>query len=199
MHFHLIVQLKGFQFQLLGNILDPIGSSLPKLSSVSIEVKVSKQSTPLSMGCQAQGHPIPNFRYDIKLFIYFLEPVGSSLPKFSSTSNSLGNFDIDEQSTYNLNCPAQGSPAPNFRWDNFLFLFLDPVGSSGPKFSTSADSATFTIPSKIAHSLTCPAQGSPMPQYRYFLRCFIQSAYCRACWLFDAKILLFFWVFILHS
>ena len=47
--------------------------------------------------------------------IIFSEPIGFSAPKFSSESKNLGDFSIEHLSSYNLNCPAQSSPAPSFR------------------------------------------------------------------------------------
>ena len=49
--------------------------------------------------------------------IYILEPVGSSAPKFpSSTQSSLGTFRVQHQAAISLVCPAQGSPVPAFRY-----------------------------------------------------------------------------------
>jgi hypothetical protein len=73
------------------------------------------------MSCPAQGYPIPDYRYK-HIFVNIPEPVGSSIPKFSSISNTLGNFDIEEKTDFNLNCPAQGSPAPSYRFVIYMLF-----------------------------------------------------------------------------
>ena len=57
------------------------------------------------------------FLYDIyhqKIRNTFIEPVGSSLPKFSSKSN-LAAYQEKALHPLALTCPAQGSPLPSFR------------------------------------------------------------------------------------
>ena len=46
----------------------------------------------------------------------FLEPIGMSLPKFSTTSDTLGSFKSKIGKSFSLLCPAQGKPIPAFRW-----------------------------------------------------------------------------------
>ena len=45
----------------------------------------------------------------------FLEPIGMSVPKFSTSSESLGSFKVDLGQETSLLCPAQGKPIPAFR------------------------------------------------------------------------------------
>ena len=56
-----------------------------------------------------------------QLTIIFSEPIGFSAPKFSSESKHLGDFSIKHLSSYNLNCPAQSSPAPSYRLVRIYF------------------------------------------------------------------------------
>ena len=50
---------------------------------------------------------------------------------------------------------------------SLLYAFeTKPIGSAGPKFTTDDKSATFERLSGLALSLTCPAQGFPLPAFR---------------------------------
>ena len=144
-----IVQLKVHQPPTLGIFIrawspfsEPVGSSVPKFSSVlkssTFDVKSGKAS---NLNCPAQGSPSPTHRYtgcprslyhfhiatlyinqqDILNTLYcgiknllFSEPVGSSIPKFSSIVES-STISVKSGQPFNLNCPAQGSPAPSHR------------------------------------------------------------------------------------
>ena len=44
--------------------------------------------------------------------------------------------------------------------------FTEPIGSAKPKFSSEVRSQTLDKAESKATSLTCPAQGSPIPSYR---------------------------------
>ena len=106
---------------------------------------------------------------------YFLEPVGGSSPKFPAES-SISNLGRQVSSSLALVCPAQGSPIPAFRSDGVLTSPSEPVGGSAPKFSALSKSSTLDMPQPLPFSLSCPAQGSPVPSYRLVL----QVVYCRA-------------------
>ena len=54
-------------------------------------------------------------RIVIKFHNFNLEPVGSSAPKFSSTSAILGSFSVKIDFSHSLSCPAQGFPMPAYR------------------------------------------------------------------------------------
>ena len=47
-----------------------------------------------------------------------------------------------------------------------MSIKTEPIGSAGPKFTTDDKSATFERLSGSALSLTCPAQGFPLPAFR---------------------------------
>ncbi len=48
-----------------------------------------------------------------------------------------------------------------------LYSLLEPVGSAAPKFSLENDGSKLTRLSLTPVSLSCPAQGSPVPSFRY--------------------------------
>jgi hypothetical protein len=47
------------------------------------------------------------------------------------------------------------------------YPFTDPVGARVPKFSTNDKSSSFVINSGEGFGLLCPAQGFPIPTFRY--------------------------------
>ena len=69
-----------------------------------------------------------------------------------------------------LSCPAQGYPLPAFRCvTNCWFLklyFLEPIGGAKPKFSQILNGVQILHDSNSAISLSCPAQGFPLPAFR---------------------------------
>ena len=93
------------------------------------------------------------------------EPVGGSTPKFSG---KLKSSTVEESfaQPFSLSCPAQGSPVPSFRSVLPLLQFSEPVGGSAPKFSEKSKSSTLFEVLGEPFSLSCPAQGSPVPSYR---------------------------------
>ena len=56
--------------------------------------------------------------------LYFVEPIGSALPKFAS-KDKINAFSAGTLSTLSLMCPAQGYPLPAFR-----FVDIDEKGAS---------------------------------------------------------------------
>ena len=67
-------------------------------------------------------------------------------------------------------CPAQGSPVPAHRFVHPSRSSLaEPVGGSAPKFSTDLTTSGVKRSSNAPFSLSCPAQGSPVPAYRFYL------------------------------
>ena len=161
--------------------------------------------------------------------------MGGSAPKFPS-ANTISGFSANLANTFNLPCPAQGSPIPSFRFVRLLYsqpfewgtrfkfslqhlLFatqeppaslslkfylenvledstvsthsllysarvhqsicqfisvtlsciIEPVGGSTPKFSGKLTSSSLKEAANRPFSLSCPAQGSPVPSYRYNL------------------------------
>ena len=105
--------------------------------------------------------------------IFIKDPIGSSPPnipikeKFSHMGSMEGN-------TLAMSCPAQGFPVPAFRYSkpcpNFNCSLShtnsEPVGSSAPKTSIKLDSIRSS--DKHALSMSCPAQGFPLPAFRWF-------------------------------
>ena len=120
--------------------------------------KVEKLSYP------AQGSPISSFEYVVIPII--AEPVGGSAPKFSQLASS-STISMPSTNSFSLSCPAQGSPVPAFRWDVYSVLSSEPIGGSAPKFSQLSESSKLTMPSVRPFSLSCPAQGSPVPSFRF--------------------------------
>ena len=51
---------------------------------------------------------------------------------------------------------------------SILDIIIEPVGSSKPKFSSNLDLSAFKKSQGQGVALTCPAQGSPSPGFRYF-------------------------------
>ena len=82
----------------------------------------------------------------------------------------------------------------------YIYVILEPIGLSKPKFSTILDSSAFKKKLGLGIALTCPAQGVPIPSFRY---CKINnlvltstfSFLCRACWVSKAQIFLNCWIF----
>ena len=124
------------------------------------------------------------------------EPVGLSLPKFSSSRESQ-KFKLQSKLNYNLNCPAQGSPIPVFRYGIiFAKTYLEPIGSSAPKFSSSSEAQKFRVRSSQSYNLNCPAQGSPTPMFRYR---FTQFVPFRTCGFLCSKVCIIIWNTVFQS
>ena len=49
---------------------------------------------------------------------------------------------------------------------DIMHFVLDPVGSSAPQLPTRNRAQNFAIPSGVATTLMCEAQGSPTPSFR---------------------------------
>ena len=100
---------------------------------------------------------------------FLLEPVGGSAPKFSGELKG-GTMEKASFQPTSLSCPAQGSPVPSYRSVNVVKLFsAEPVGGSAPKFSGELKISTPEKASDEPLSLSCPAQGSPVPSFRSVL------------------------------
>ena len=89
------------------------------------------------------------------------------MPKFSSVA--IEQILARNQVAIALTCPAQSSPVPAFRYSVFINLainILEPIGGSAPKF---VSGATENLVKQQLHSvsLTCSAQASPTPNFRY--------------------------------
>ena len=116
------------------NVTEPIGRSAPKFSGASDLSRLSGQSgAAQSLSCPAQASPPPSHRsrlgllysswvswsisphFNINLKCCLSEPVGTSAPRFSSSSESLGVFRSATGKSFNFVCPAQASPVPSHR------------------------------------------------------------------------------------
>ena len=95
----------------------------------------------------------------------YLEPIGSSAPKFPSSRVTSGFVELSHK-PISLSCPAQGFPVPSIRYVILRNLVIsEPIGSSLPKFlSKSID--VLVIKSSEMINLVCPAQGYPLPSFR---------------------------------
>jgi hypothetical protein len=74
---------------------------------------------------------------------------------------------------FSLLCPAQGFPVPSFKYVTsyrgliLSHLKIDPVASKAPAFSTTSHSVSFKMRFGEAFTLLCPAQGFPVPSFKY--------------------------------
>ena len=98
--------------------------------------------------------------------------MGGSAPKFSTDLTTSG-VRRSSKTAFSLSCTAQGSPVPAYRLYLELILSyfssLEPVGGSSPKFSTDVTRSDVQRSAFASLSLSCPAQGSPVPAFRLLL------------------------------
>ena len=132
----------------------------------SVSALKAPAGIPFELSCPAQGSPIPAFR-SVSQILTLTEPVGSSAPKFTLKRDG-ERRGVMSGSPFDMSCPAQGSPVPAFRLVLPTFLITEPVGGSAPKFSSDAKTSGIDRAAMHSLSLACPAQGSPVPAYRYF-------------------------------
>ena len=113
-------------------------------------------------------------------FNYFaLEPVGGSAPKFSalSTLTILPSTILSlVQHKGLLSLPTGQSYSDSL---------LEPVGGSAPKFPAESSISNLARVSASSLSLTCPAQGAPVPAYR---RVITHKPLPRTCRRIDPKV-----------
>lgn len=103
---------------------------------------------------------------------FVTEPVGSAAPRLTGSSKiNLVNEAKDEP--ISMSCPAQASPLPAFRLGRRLEptfslpLYLEPVTGTVPKFDSDTKLSLFERSSHAQLALLCPAQGFPLPSFRY--------------------------------
>lgn len=113
-------------------LLEPVSSTAPRLSSTAkIDLVSRKSLTPVTLLCQAQGHPVPSFRlverFMLLLLFLILEPVGAKAPTFATDLQTVA-FTRRIHQSFGLLCQAQAYPVPSFRYNEFLnkvqFFFL---------------------------------------------------------------------------
>ena len=149
------------------SLAEPVGGSAPKFSTDLTTSGVKRSSNaPFSLSCPAQGSPVPAYRF--YLILVFSEPVGGSSPKFAT---DVTRSDVQRSSfvSFSLSCPAQGSPVPAFRFlfSKLCIFFSEPVGGSAPKFPSANTISGFSANLANTFNLPCPAQGSPIPSFRF--------------------------------
>ena len=124
------MQLRGILYLNLGNnyqYLEPVGGSLPKFLNDDTKNENVPIHNKFSLLCSAQAYPVPDFRYILVIYLtplLFKEAVGSSAPKFTTSSVSLGSFIVASSKSHCLACPAQGSPKPEFRYVSVNKVYL---------------------------------------------------------------------------
>lgn len=92
-------------------------SKAPSVTGDAKRWQKTRAAAGFAIQCQAQGHPVPMFRY----YIVFdatsanvAEPLGAKGPKFSS-DDRVNSFVRAAGGSSTLLCPAQGFPVPSFR------------------------------------------------------------------------------------
>ena len=82
-------------------------------------------------------------------------------------NSKISGFDAKEHFPLSLTCPAQGSPIPNFRYAKIkISNDSEPIGGSAPKISVVSKIITNEVSHSSAVTMSCPAQGSPVPSFR---------------------------------
>jgi hypothetical protein len=153
---------------------EPVSGSRPRFSSELGGHLERSSLVPFSLTCQAQGYPVPVFRWIISRLIllrlpFVKEPVSGSRPRFSTELKG-GNLERSSLAPFCLTCQAQGYPVPVFRfvilpWSKIRHFVskTEPSGSVKPRFSTAAHSTSLLHSNLAALSLFCAAQGFPVP------------------------------------
>lgn len=135
--------------------------------------------------CPAQAMPVPLFRFVLipilrsiatqvrfknKLTSFYIEPIGSKAPTFSTMAKS-STYEMHSAMSFSLVCPAQALPVPMFRYLRFIFV-SEPIGSKVPTFASESKSSSYVKRSHNDLALLCPAQALPLPIFRlvFFLQ-----------------------------
>ena len=112
--------------------------------------------------------------YNKKSFFLFLDPIGSSGPKFMVNTDGLRQHS-SINANIGLSCPAQAFPVPKTRYQGsppcinhiciftISFLFIEPIGSSSPKFVENTNGLVVVSKERNSIDLSCPAQAYPVP------------------------------------
>ncbi|KAI4500648.1 hypothetical protein M0802_004240 [Mischocyttarus mexicanus] len=159
----------------------PLHSTRPQLSGSSDLQRFSVSSLKsVTLLCPAQGYPVPLYRIsELSSLIKggipipachrkisknlvestFLEPASSTKPRFPSV-NDVG-LRVTKDTSFTLLCPAQAYPVATYR--RILYRCLKPVTSVKPKFTNADIKVVKPTPSMSKVSMTCPAQGFPVP------------------------------------
>ena len=150
-------------------LVEPIGGSKPKFSIDSDGIRKSHaQSLSLSLSCPAQGSPIPTFRLVITYGVSHFRANWRINTKVCSHNWDplIFIFTIRELQP-NMSSSGIAHSIISVSEDNVLHLsFVEPIGGSKPKFSLKTDIMGYSHSQSESFSLTCPAQGSPIPTFR---------------------------------
>lgn len=93
--------------------------------------------------------------------------MGSVKPKFPTTDKSHA-FETINHESVTLLCPAQAYPVPSIRYSSlFFFHVLEPMSTAIPKVSSKSKYDVLEYPKTVSLALICPAQGFPVPSYRF--------------------------------
>ena len=136
------------------HLLEPIGSSTPKFSSVTAHEQSFRAGSECNIVCPAQASPTPAFRLESPPHLLILAPIGTSAPRFSIESKTSSLVRSSEKGL-SLSCSAQSSPVPSFR---FVWLWLEPVGTcEGWEKSITCNWGDLTVvPIALLHSFGTP-------------------------------------------
>ncbi|XP_043494060.1 Down syndrome cell adhesion molecule-like protein Dscam2 isoform X4 [Polistes fuscatus] len=128
-------------------ITEPVGSVRPKFPSMdNINGLTASSSDNIPLLCPAQGFPVPSH-----------SPWEAYVPRFLLQMTSVAS---EHWLTVRKPCCAQHRGSP--------FLCTEPVGSVRPKFPTIDDSRSFRTTMDGSVTLLCPAQGFPVPLYKWY-------------------------------
>ena len=136
---------------------------------------------PFSLSCPAQGAPVPSYR-PVQLFCFRASRWIS--PKVLGTLKQL-NFDHALPSTI-LSLVQHKGLLSLPTGQSYSDSLLEPVGGSAPKFPAESSISNLARVSASSLSLTCPAQGAPVPTYRHVITC--NKPLPRTCRRIDPKV-----------
>ncbi|KAG8037304.1 hypothetical protein G9C98_005514 [Cotesia typhae] len=145
--------------------LEPVNGAKPRVASTAkYDVLGKSLGATVTMSCQAQGHPLPNFRKFKRILIintnYFLEPVNGAAPRVAATAK-ITVLTSSANSSITMLCQAQANPLPIFR-----SIIVEPVGSGPPRLPPRSKFDELLKHQGTILTLLCEAQGSPTPFYR---------------------------------
>ena len=142
--------------------LEPVGGSSPKFPTLTSTLTPSMASAlPFSLSCPAQGAPVPSYR-PVQLFCFRAGRWIS--PKVLGTLKQL-NFDHALPSTI-LSLVQHKGLLSLPTGQSYSDSLLEPVGGSAPKFPAESSISNLARVPASSLSLTCLAQGAPVPAYR---------------------------------
>ncbi|KAF6210674.1 hypothetical protein GE061_013781 [Apolygus lucorum] len=158
--------------------LEPLGSKGPTVPAKDRFNGINglKGSVVTSL-CEAQGYPIPSFRYLLS------NPLGSKAPTVPA-KDLLSAIKGLKGSVITGLCEAQGYPIPSFSQDSpgilcrivvfplirtceWFIKIPDPVGTKSPKFTLSFKLTSIEVVQSLEYSLLCQAQGYPVPSFKF--------------------------------